>query len=69
MPIVKLAASFFKAYYNARKQVPLFTRYSLYTLRSKSSFSHKKADCELGYRTRSLDRTISDTVQWLAPAR
>lgn len=48
-----------------RKERPLYTRYSLYTLKSNSKFSHDKATKELGYRPRSLRTTIADTLQWL----
>lgn len=54
---------------------PLFTKYSLYTLRSNDKFSHDKATAELGYRPRDLLHTLRDTVAWcrgelgsLAPA-
>lgn len=48
-----------------KKQRPLFTRYSLYTLRSNDRFSHDKATAELGYRPRDLRQTLRDTVFWL----
>lgn len=47
------------------KRRPLFTRYSLYTLRSNDKFSHDKATAELGYRPRDLLCTLRDTVAWL----
>lgn len=64
--IAKLTAPIFEIYYHLRKQTPLFTRYSLYTLQAKSTFSHEKAAAELGYHPRSLDETIRDTVSWLS---
>ena len=48
-----------------RRERPLFTRYSLYTLSSNDRFSHDKATCELGYRPRDLFQTLRDTVAWL----
>ena len=48
-----------------RKKRPLFTKYSLYTLKSNDRFSHDKATSELGYRPRDLLITIRDTVIWL----
>lgn len=48
-----------------RKTRPLFTKYALYTLQSKSQFSHAKASRELGYETRPLQTTIRDTIHWL----
>lgn len=44
---------------------PLFTPYSLFTLYSNSLFSHRKATKNLGYRTRSLRRTIRSVLQSL----
>lgn len=52
-------------YYRMRKVKPLFTSYSLYTLRSNALFSHEKATSELGYSTRPLEQTLADTVDWL----
>lgn len=49
-----------------RKQRPLYTKYSLYTLRSNDKFDHGKATAELGYRPRDLRQTVRDTVRWLA---
>lgn len=64
LPVAEFAAPFCEAHYNRKKQTPLFTRYSLYTLRSPSQFSHEKASRELGYQTRPLEETIADTVGW-----
>ncbi len=65
MWIAKLGAPFCEIYYNFKKQVPLYTRYSLYTLHAKSNFSNTKAREELGYKNRSLEETIRDMVAWL----
>lgn len=48
-----------------RRQRPLYTRYSLYTLHSNDKFDHDKATAELNYRPRDLRQTIRDTVSWL----
>ena len=48
-----------------RRQRPLYTAYSLYTLASNDKFSHDKATLELGYRPRDLYQTVADTVAWL----
>ena len=48
-----------------RKERPLYTRYSLYTLQSNDRFSHDKATTELGYHPRDLYATIRDTVAWI----
>ncbi len=52
-------------YYKKRKVKPLFTPYSLYTLRSNANFSHEKATEELSYSPRPLEQTLSDTIDWL----
>ena len=44
---------------------PLYTRYALETLEGNGHFSHMKATAELGYRPRSMDATIADTIAWL----
>lgn len=54
-----------KLYAKARKQRPLYTRYSLYTLGSNSRFSHDKATAELGYCPRDMSVTLKDTVNWV----
>lgn len=63
--LAKIIAPFFEAYYNLKKQTPLFTKYSLYTLSSNSNFSNKKAKEELEYKNRDMKDTIKDTISWL----
>ena len=63
--LAKIIAPFFEAYYNLKKQTPLFTKYSLYTLSSNSNFSNKKAKEELEYKNRDMKETIKDTISWL----
>lgn len=63
--LAKLTAPLSEIYYSLRKQPPLYTKYSLYTLESNANFSHAKADRELGYHTRPISETIADTVHWL----
>ena len=63
--IAKLVAPLFEVYYNLKKQTPLFTKYSLYTLSSNSNFSNEKAKKELNFKNRSMKDTIKDTVEWL----
>ena len=48
-----------------RRERPLYTKYSLYTLASNDRFSHDKATRELGYQPRDLYQTIRDTIAWL----
>lgn len=63
--LAKLTAPLSELYYNMKKQPPLYTKYSLYTLEANAKFSHAKAERELGYRARNPQDTIDDTVQWL----
>ncbi len=65
MWLAKAFAPLAEMYYAARRQPPLFTRYSLYTLCSNANFSNEKAKRELGFTNRDLKETISDTVNWL----
>lgn len=58
MPLVTL-------YYKMRKQTPLFTKYSLYTLRTHCNFSHERATHFFNYRPRKIEETILDTTKWL----
>lgn len=68
MWLAKFTAPLSELYYNLRKQPPLYTKYSLYTLESNSNFSHAKADRELGYAVRPAQETIDDTIKWLREA-
>ena len=65
MWIAKVTAPLSEIYYKIRKEPPLYTKYSLYTLTSNSNFSNEKAKKELGYKNRSMEETITDTVKWL----
>lgn len=62
---VKLTAPMAELYYKIRREPPLFTPYSIYTLNSNAMFSHEKASRELGYTARPLKETLEDTVAWL----
>lgn len=61
----KLTAPLSECYYKLRKQPPLYTSYSLYTLESNALFSHEKATKVLGYQPRSLRETLRDTADFL----
>ena len=65
MWIAKVTAPLSEMYYKIRKEPPLYTSYSLYTLTSNSNFSNEKAKKELGFKNRSMEETIADTVKWL----
>jgi dihydroflavonol-4-reductase len=61
---VKLTAPLAEMYYKIRKVPPLFTAYSLYTIESNANFSHERADRDLNYKTRPLEETIRDSLDW-----
>lgn len=65
MWFARFTAPLSELYYKIRKEAPLYTKYSLYTLTSNANFSNKKAKEELGYKNRPLEETIKDTVEWL----
>jgi dihydroflavonol-4-reductase len=60
-----ITAPLAELYYKILRKPPLYTTYSLYTLKSNSLFSHEKADRELGYRVTNIRKTLADTVEWL----
>lgn len=60
-----LAAPFAENWSRISHKQPLFTRYSMHTLRASTYFSHEKATRELDYHPRSLNETLRDTVEWL----
>lgn len=64
-PLAKAAAPLLEAVALRKKERPLYTKYSLYTLTSNSDFSHDRATRELGYRPRSLAITVRDMVDYL----
>ena len=63
--LAKLIAPLFEVYYNLKKQTPLFTKYSLYTLSSNANFSNEKAKEKLEFKNRNMKDTIKDTVEWI----
>ncbi len=48
--LAKLVAPICELYYNVKKQIPLFTKYSYTLLSSNSNFSNEKAKKELNYK-------------------
>lgn len=52
-------------YYALRRQPPLYTPYSLYTLHSNAHFSCRRAEEQLGYHRRPLEETLRDTAAFL----
>lgn len=69
MWFAKLTAPIAELYYKIRKEAPLFTRYSLYTLTSNARFTNEKARRDLGYKARDISATLKDTVSFLTKER
>ncbi len=65
MWFARATAGLSEVYYKIRRQPPLYTSYSLYTVSGNGSFSHRKAELELCYHPRSLEATIRDSIGWL----
>ena len=65
----KMTAPLAELYYKIRKEAPLFTRYSLYTLTSNARFTNEKAKRELGFHPRDIQVTLRDTVSFLKRER
>ena len=62
--IAKMAAPMLEWFAKLKHKRPLYTSYSLHTLKTKDRFSHAKATNDLGYKPRGLKETIRDTVFW-----
>jgi len=65
MWLAKLAAPFIEKTYNFKNQLPLFTKYSLYTLEANANFDTSKAQKELDFVPTDYHKTIEDTIKWL----
>ncbi len=66
--VARIFVPFFWMHYRLWKKTPLFSGYSLYTLRCNADFSHDKASKELGYSVRPFPETVADTVKWMIRA-
>ena len=69
MWLAKLTAPLSELYYAMLKQPPLYTKYSLYTLKSNANFSNEKAKKELGFKNRDLREPGEDTIEWLQESK
>lgn len=67
--MAKMAAPAMQWIAKRKRERPLYTSYSLYTLQSNDKFSHDKATRELGYAPRDLKETLKDTVRWYQKER
>ncbi len=64
--LVRFAARFAPYYYRLTRTRPVLTPYALATLASNCNISSEKARRELGYTTRPLYETLTDTLEWLS---
>ena len=62
MWLAKFTAPLSEFYYKLKKQPPLYTSYSLYTLTVNTEFSNNKAKKELKYKNRDMKETLKDTI-------
>jgi len=63
--VAKAGVPFIKAYAKLARQEPLYTNESLNTLREVNTMiSCRKAASELGYKSRDLEITVRDTLEW-----
>ena len=60
--LVKLVAPIMEKYYDLVKKVPLFTKYSIYTLQTNSNFSNDKAYKKLNFVNRKIENSIKDSI-------
>lgn len=60
----RLTAPLSELYYKIRKETPLYTKYSLYTLTTNANFSNEKAKNALNYTTRDIKKTITSTIEY-----
>ncbi len=63
--LAKMGVPFMELYAKLNNEQPLYTKNALEILKlSHQNISSKKAEKELGYKTRSLVETLSDTFEW-----
>ena len=65
VPIAKVIAAQSTVVSKLNRKPSLLTSFGIYNLVRNNDFSSEKAKRELGYRVRSFDETIKDTVLWL----
>jgi dihydroflavonol-4-reductase len=63
--LAQIGLPFINLYCSVSEKEPLYTRDSLYTLRtSHKNISHIKASQELGFNPRPFEETLQDTLDW-----
>jgi dihydroflavonol-4-reductase len=63
--VARLFLPLFTLWYKLRRQKPVFSRYSLFTLGVNGRFSSERAESELGFVSRPFPDIIKDAVTWL----
>lgn len=63
--LARAFAPFFEWIAHISHTRPLYTKYALHVLGSRTHFSHERATRELGYRPRDMRKTIVDTIHFL----
>jgi len=61
-----LASPFAQLHCKIHRRKPLFTAYSIFTLKSNSNFSSEKAKKILGYTITPFTKTLEDTLGWIS---
>ena len=64
MFLAQFASLFTPTVARITKEKPLFTAYSLQVIQSNSLVSSKKAEVELGYKTRPIKESLRDSYLW-----
>lgn len=61
---ILIMSYFAELYYKIKRQKPLFTHYSIMVLRSNHFFDNSKAKELIGFRSRPIEETIKDTIEF-----
>ena len=61
-----IASPFSELHCKIHRRKPLFTAYSIFTLKTNSNFSSEKAKTILGYTITPFRKTLEDTLSWMA---
>lgn len=62
--LARLGVPVVSAVSKLKGEPPLYTNFSLKTLKSNRNMSHEKASRELNYQPRPFQETLTDTLQW-----
>ena len=63
--LVKVASPFIELDARLRHKTPLFTGFSMDCLKQNPTYSHAKAQHELGYQPRDIHLTMEETIAWM----